>query len=72
MSKEQLEKLGEIKSPEQLNKIKLEKTADYQAQKRKEDALKILEKQGRIVMSKHHNKSTGNINLLAKKSGRTY
>lgn len=34
MSKEQLEKLGEIKSPEQLNKIKLEKTADDQAQKR--------------------------------------
>lgn len=72
MSKEQLEKLGEIKSPEQLNKIKLEKTADYQAQKRKEDALKILEKQGRIVMSKHHNKSTGSVNLMAKKSERTY
>lgn len=72
LSQEQLEKIGEIKSPEQLNKIKLEKTADYQTQKRKEDALKILEKQGRIVMSKHHNKSTGNINLLAKKSDRTY
>ena len=72
MSKEQLEKLGEIKSPEQLNKIKLEKTADYQAQKRKEDALKILEKQGRIVMSDHKSKSANSVNLLAQKSNRTY
>lgn len=72
LNAKQLDRIEKIKDPQQLDKLKLEKCSEYDKQERKNKALKILEKQGRIAAPIDRSKTpvVGNAKLLPKqKSG---